>query len=120
MFLVLLLAAWIWDPVLTDCSGAPETVTHYYLRATARQAITDLCLNEQGQVVTCQITVPSPPLRFGPDFTDTSSGSFDPVADPNLLPDPPLGGVTAWPWPTADNPDPVVAVDAAGNESGCS
>ena len=122
--IALLLATWLWDRVLVDCHGAPETTSYYYFQATVRQAALSTCLDDQGQPYNCPITIPAPPIRFGPVFYDPGSGvtvstSVDPIDDPAMLPLPPVGGLTAWPWASIpDNPSPVVAVDAAGNKSG--
>ena len=119
----LLLAAWTWDRVLTDCHGATEATSYYYFQATVRQIVQSTCLDDQGQPYGCTITLPGTPIRFTSDIPDPGTGTtvstaFDPVANPGpLLPTPPIGGLTAWPWSSADNPAPIEAVDAAGNKS---
>ncbi len=121
--ILLFLLAWTWDRVLTDCHSQPETVASYHFKATTRENVYLSCLDDQGQLTLCLTSVPSSPLRFGPDIPDPGVGDsvstlFDPVEDPNLLPTPAVGALAAWPWFSPDNPTPVVAVDAAGNESG--
>ena len=123
MSIALLLALISWDRVLTDCHGNPETVSHYYFRATMRQIVNFTCFDDQGQPYPCLVTLPADPIRFGPDFPDpgtgtTVSSTVDPVEDPYLLPTPPVGGIAAWPWFTSDNQHPIVAVDCAGNQTG--
>jgi hypothetical protein len=121
MLMALLLFAWTWDRVLTDCQGRSETTSHYYFQATMRETGMGSCPTGQGsQTEPCLIVVPAPPLPFGPNIGDPGTGTtvstwVDPVAFPDLLPQPPVGGLAAWPWPTADNPNPVVSVDRAGN-----
>lgn len=125
MLTALLLAAWMWDrPRLTACGDTD--VHHYYFRATMRQNVPSTCQDDQGQPYPCETTIPMQPERFGSDVPDPGTGAtvstqFDPVAFPELLPLPPRGGLACWPWITLDNPQSVVAVDAAGNESveGC-
>jgi hypothetical protein len=123
MLLSLLALLWMWDRVLTDCSGAPEATSYYYLQATVRLNVTSTCLDDQGQPYSCIMTLPGTPIRFTTDIPDPGTGTtvsttFDPVANPGpLLPTPPIGGLTAWPWPSTDNPSPVVSVDNAGNRS---
>lgn len=122
MILAFILAAWLWDRVLTSCAGGPETVVSYHFQATMRQNILEPCLDDQGLPALCLSTVPAAPLRFGPDIPDPGEGdtvstTADPVDIPEMLPTPPVGGLAAWPWLTLDNPAPVVAVDAAGNQS---
>jgi len=113
---------WTWDRVLTSCTGGPETISHYYFQATVRLTVPATCVDDLGQEYDCSYTIPGEPLRFGPDIPDPGEGasvsaSFDPVAEPDLLPNPPVGAFHAWPWPSPEC-DPVVAVDAAGNDSG--
>jgi|GEM_PF-1457793 len=120
MLMSLLLFAWLWDRVVTNCKGGPETIHHYYLQATVRQNSLGMCpTGVTNQYSPCFIVVPSPPVRFGPDIGDPGTGTtvityVDAVEYPNLLPNPPVGSLMAWPWKTADNPYPVVAVDMAG------
>ena len=119
--MALLLLTWVWDRVVTDCRGRTEIMSHYYFQATMRETREALCPIGQGkQTVPCTILVPAPPIPFGPNIGDPGTGAsvltwVDPVAVPDLLPIPPVGGLAAWPWPTADNPNPVVAVDMRGN-----
>ena len=118
MLMSLLLLSWLWDRVVKDCHGGPETIHHYYLRATMRQIVTGICTT--GQTPPCIAVYTAPPVRFGPDIGDPDTGTtvltyVDPVEDPDLLPTPPVGGLAAWPWATVDNPHPVVAVDMRGN-----
>jgi hypothetical protein len=123
MILSLLLALWMWDRTLTDCHGASEDPAYYYFQATIRQVTETTCLDDQGQPYSCTITLPGTPIRFTPDIPDPGTGTtvsttFDPVLNPGpLLPTPPIGGLSAWPWPSPDNPAPVEAVDTAGNRS---
>jgi len=121
MVMTLLLLSWLWDRVVRDCHGAPETIHHYYLQATIRQMGMGQCPTGKGnQTAPCLTVVSAPPVRFGPDIGDPGTGTtvltyVDPIEDPNLLPTPPVGGFAAWPWVRADNPNPVVAVDMGGN-----
>jgi hypothetical protein len=123
MIAALLLALWTWDRTLLDCLGGPETPAYYYFQATIRQNTVTTCTDDQGQPFACTITLPGTPIRFTSDIPDPGTGTtvsttYDPVANPGpLLPTPPIGGLTAWPWPSADNPAPVEAVDAAENKS---
>lgn len=121
MLMAFVFLSWMWDRVLTDCRGQAESVSHYFFQATIRETAFGSCpagLGNPGE--SCPAIVPAPPIAFGPNIGDPGKGKtvftwVDPVANPALLPNPPLGGLAAWPWPTADNPDPVVAVDRAGN-----
>lgn len=120
MMLALLLSAWMWDRVLTDCLGSPETVTHYYLQATARFQTLEVCLDDDGVPFPCTKMLPGDPVRFTGNIPDPGTGTtvtttYDPVANPDMLPTPPLGGVVGWPWFSPESM-PVVAVDAAGND----
>ena len=121
MLMSLLLLSWLWDRVVKDCHGAPETIHHYYLQATMRQNGMGLCPVGQGnQTTPCPVVITAPPVRFGPDIGDPGTGTtvltyVDPIEDPDLLPTPPVGGLAAWPWPGPDNPHPVVSVDMRGN-----
>jgi hypothetical protein len=123
LFLGLCPLCWTWDRVVTDCHGAADlSVTHYYWVATVRVTQAATCTDGQGLPYPCTSTIPGTPLRFGPDFDDpgvgvTVSTILDPVEDPSMLPTPAVGGLAAWPWPSADNPDPVLAIDGAGNTS---
>ena len=124
MLMAFLVLSWMWDRVLTDCRGQTESVSYYFLQATIREVAYQTCPLGQGRrTESCPYMVAAPPIAFGPNIGDPGKGTtvftwVDPVADPDLLPDPPLGGFAAWPWPTPDNPDPVVAVDRAGNSCG--
>ena len=117
----LLLLSWMWDRVTSDCHGGKETISYYYFQATMRETQMGECPTGQGNKTTpCLITVAAAPIPFGPNIGDPGTGTtvltwVDPVDDPGLLPDPPVGGLAAWPWPGADNPNPVVAVDLGGN-----
>jgi len=119
----LLFAVWMWDRVLTDCHGSPETASYYYFQATVRETSASTCIDDQGQPYICTVTLPGPPVRFTSDIPDPGTGTFvsttyDPVLNPGpLLPTPPVGGLTAWPWPSPES-QPIVAVDGAGNSSG--
>lgn len=118
----LLLALVMWDRVLTDCNANTETVGHYFYQATIRVLVPAWCVDEFGQLFECSATIALDPIRFGPDIPDPGSGNtvttdIDPVGHPEMLPDVPVGGLAAWPWFSFDNQEPVVAVDAAGNES---
>lgn len=123
MLALLLVAYWSWDRVLTDCNGGSEVIDHYEWMATARTISDCLCTDDNGQAVACPCTIPAPPIVFrqfsDPGFGVSVTVADDPVGNPDLLPTPPVGGLTAWPWPSPENPDPVVAVDRAGNRSGC-
>ena len=124
MLMVLLLAAWVWDRVIVDCSGRQEVVTNYYFQATMREMVWSTCPTGQGnQTAPCLVWGPAPPRPFGPNIGDPGTGTtvstwIDPVANPQMLPLPPVGGLAAWPLPTPDNPDPIVAIDRGGNRSG--
>jgi hypothetical protein len=121
MVMTLLLLSWLWDRVIRDCSGGSERIHHYYLQATMRQMGMGQCPTGKGnQTAPCPKVLTAPPVRFGPDIGDPGTGTtvltyVDPIEDPNLLPIPPVGGLAAWPWVGADNPNPVVAVDMGGN-----
>ena len=121
MLMSLLLLSWLWDRVVRDCHGGSEAIHHYYLQATIRVNGMGTCPTGKGnQTTPCPATLTAPPVPFGPNIGDPGTGTtvltyVDPVADPNLLPIPPVGGLAAWPWPSADNPNPVVAVDMGGN-----
>jgi len=121
MVMTLLLLSWLWDRVIRDCSGGPETIHHYYFQATMRQNAMGMCPTGQGnQTAPCLRVFTVPPVRFGPDIGDPGTGTtvltyVDPIENPNLLPIPPVGGLAAWPWAGTDNPNPVVAVDMGGN-----
>jgi len=124
MLMSLLLLSWLWDRVVKDCHGGSETIHHYYFQATIRVMGTGMCPTGQGnKTAPCNTVVSAPPVRFGPDIGDPGTGTtvltyVDPIEDPNLLPIPPVGGLAAWPWVTAENPDPVIAVDMGGNRCG--
>ena len=125
MILSVLLALISWDRVLLDCHGGSELMGHYYFQATMRQTTQTVCLDDQGQPYPCQMTLPSTPIRFGPDIPDPGNGAtvstiIDPVENPDMLPTPAVGGLAAWPWFSLEA-DPICAVDAAGNDScrGC-
>ena len=121
MLMAFLVLSWVWDRVLTDCRGQTEAVSYYFFQATIREMAFGSCPAGQGnRGESCPVLVPAPPIAFGPNIGDPGKGRtvftwVDPVTNPELLPDPPLGGLAVWPWPTPDNPDPVVAVDRAGN-----
>lgn len=116
--LAFLFLSWIWDRVLTNCHGGPESIGRYELMATQlRVTRTAACVDDQGRAALCDETVLAEPIPFRwiPDPGVGTDVAFakDPVGDPSLLPtcDTPTC-VTAWPWWT-----PVVAVDRAGNRS---
>ena len=121
MLIMALLLSWTWNRVVKDCHGGPETTSYYYFQATVRVMAPSSCPTGQGnQTEPCLALVADPPVPFGPNIGDPGTGTtvltwFDPVENPYLLPVPPLGGLAAWPWPSADNPHPVVAVDRGGN-----
>jgi hypothetical protein len=123
VMMVVLLAAWMWDRVLTNCSGGQETITNYYFQATMFVQVAGTCPTGQGnQTMPCLKPSYLPPKPFGPNIGDPGTGTtvstwLDPVADPGMLPDPPVGGLSAWPWPCAGNLSPVVAIDRGGNRS---
>lgn len=117
-----LLMAWMWDRVLLNCQGGPEQMGYYYFSATTRVMQPYSCADDEGNPQTCYRVAPALPLSFGfwmpdPGVGTTVSTDVDPVATPSMLPLPSVGGFSAWPWPSSENPGPVVAVDAAGNES---
>jgi hypothetical protein len=120
--LAILLALTFWDRVLTNCRGGSEVVSYYYFQATVRQTTNTTCLDDQGHPYPCTVTLPGTPIRFTTEIPDPGTGTtvsttFDPVANPwPLLPVPPIGGLTAWPWFSTEAA-PVVAVDVAGNRS---
>jgi hypothetical protein len=119
MLMAFLILSWAWDRVIKDCHGHPEKVSHYYLQATMRKTQLGSCLVGT-MTVPCLVTVSAPPVPFGPNISDPGSGNtvycwLDPVDNPDMLPDPPVGGLAAWPWQSSDNPNPVVAVDMSGN-----
>ena len=121
MLLSFLMLSWVWDRVVKDCHGGPENVSYYFLQATMRQTRMGTCPTGRGnKTVSCLVYVSAPPVPFGPNISDPGSGTtvycwLDPVDHPDILPDPPAGGVAAWPWPSPENPNPVIAVDASGN-----
>jgi hypothetical protein len=116
-----LLLSWMWDRVTTSCHGTQDTISHYYFQATMRVPGTGSCPTGKGnQTEPCTIMIAATPVPFGPNISEPSTGTtvftyIDPVDDPDMLPIPQVGGLAAWPWPTADNPNPVVAVDKQGN-----
>ena len=120
----LLFLSWIWNRVVTNCFGGPESTSYYYFQATMREIRQDQCPTGHGnKTAPCLVVVAAPPVPFGPNVGDPGAGTsvttpFDPVGTPESLPVPAVGGLAAWPWPTADNPNPVVAVDAVGNRCG--
>ena len=123
MLLALLIGMWQWDRVVSDCHGNPERIHHYYFQATMRQNAWGTCPDpvKPNQTIPCMLFVPAAPVAFGPNIGDPGTGTvaytwIDPVKTPNLLPLPPVGGLAIWPFATADNPNPVVAVDDAGNK----
>src|SRR5262245_1475971 len=121
MLMSFLLLSWLWDRVIRDCHGGTETIHHYYLQATMRVTGMGKCpIGKGNQTTPCSVVLTAPPVPFGPNIGHPGTGTtvltyVDPVEDPNLLPIPPVGGLAAWPWPSADNPNPVVAVDMGGN-----
>jgi hypothetical protein len=119
MLMALLLLSWMWDRVVTNCSGGTERIHHYYLRATMFQVGTGVC-GQGGQSKSCAMNSMAAPIRFGPDIGDPGTGTtvttyVDALEDPTLLPTPLIGGLAAWPWPNASNPTPVMVVDMAGH-----
>ena len=122
-FVVLLAAIWSWDRVMTDCAGRPESTAFYYFMATVRQGQWTLCQEGPNKLVPCYQVVSTAPIRFGPTISDpgvgtTVSTNYDPVSQPQFLPVPPVGAFVAWPWPSPDNPEPIIAVDWGGNKGG--
>ena len=121
--MALLLLSWVWDRAITNCQGGAEAISFYYFQATMREVRLSSCPTGQGnKTAPCLIVVPVPPVPFGPNIGDPGTGAsivtwVDPVENPELLPQPSVGGLAAWPWPSAENPDPVVAVDSGGNRS---
>jgi hypothetical protein len=121
LLVLALVLSWMWDRVVTNCKGGPEQTSYYYFQATIRLEVWSQCRTGTGKVtVPCLVQSYARPIPFGPQIPDPRTGTtvftwFDPVDDPTVLPTPPLGGVSAWPWPCADNRNPVVAVDASGN-----
>ncbi len=121
MLMAFLVLSWMWDRVVKDCMGGPKIVSYYYFQATIREMGPGSCPTGRGsQTEFCFTAVPANPVPFGPNIGDPGTGTtvftyVDPIETPDILPDPPLGGFAAWPWPTRDNPHPVVAVDRVGN-----
>lgn len=114
-------ASWTWDRVTTDCQGGTETVVEYLWSATCRGIAMTTCIDDEGQAYPCPYSIPAPPILFRA-FSDPGAGTSvtvadDPVAYPDMLPTPPPGGMCAWPWPSPENPQPVIAKDAADNPS---
>src|SRR5206468_8268538 len=110
--MALLLLSWIWDRVVTNCYGGPETVSHYYFQATMREVRLDSCPTGQGnKTAPCLVVVAAPPYPFGPNISDLGTGSTAttsgaPFAQPALLLCPRVGALAACPWPTAATPNP--------------
>jgi hypothetical protein len=121
VLIMALLLSWSWNRVVTDCHGGPETTSYYYFQATMRETVMGSCPTGQGnQTEPCPVLVAVAPRPFGPNIGDPGMGTtvttwFDPIEYPETLPNPPVGGLAVWPWPTADNPNPVISVDRAGN-----
>lgn len=124
MLAVILLAVWSWDRVLTNCHGNPQATSHYYFQATIRltSPTGGTCQDDQGQDYACPVMLPGTPIPFGPTIPDPQTGTsvstdLDPTLSPDMLPTPPVGGLSVWPWFTPDNPNPVVAVSFEGARS---
>ena len=123
MVMALILLSWLWDRVLANCDGGQEAIAYYQFQATMRVTKMGTCTTGQGnQTYPCLVFVPQPPVTFGPRVSDPGAGNtvatiFDPVEYPASLPTPPVGGLSAWPWPSPENPVPIVAVDWGGNSS---
>jgi hypothetical protein len=121
VLMMALLLSWSWNRVVTDCHGGPETTSYYHFQATMRVSVMGSCPTGQGnKTEPCLVLVAAAPVPFGPNIGDPGTGTtvvtwFDPIEHPEALPDPPVGGLAVWPWLTADNPHPVVAIDRAGN-----
>ena len=124
MVMALILLSWLWDRVVANCNGGQEAIAYYQFQATMRVYQMGKCPTGNGNsTYDCMLMAPVAPQAFGPHFSDPGSGNsvatvFDPVESPASLPMPPLGGLSAWPWPSPENPTPVVAVDYGGNKSG--
>jgi hypothetical protein len=124
MLMALILLTWMWDRVVANCDGGQEAIAYYQFQATLRVTQMGTCPTLQGnKTYACKVVVPLAPQVFGPRVSDPPSGStvqtvFDPIEYPAALPMPPVGGLSAWPWPSPENPSPVVAVDHGGNASG--
>ena len=122
--MALILLTWMWDRVVANCNGGPEAIAYYQFHATVRVMQMGTCSTGQGnQTTPCKVVAAATPVFFGPRVLDPGTGttvqtSFDPISDPSTLPLPPVGGFSAWPWPSSENPSPVVAVDYGGNASG--
>lgn len=119
---LIFVVAVLWDRTLVDCQGGPETPAYYFFVATTRWVQQRICCCDEGGVeYDCSRMVAGVPVRFGPDVFDPGVGTsvqtdFDPVANPALLPEPGVGGMSAWPWVSAELvAGPVVAVDTSGN-----
>jgi hypothetical protein len=116
-----LLLSWMWDRVMTNCHGKADTMSYYYFQATMREPGIGSCPTGKGnKTAPCTIMIAATPIPFGHNISEPSSGTTvftydDPVSTPDMLPIPPVGGLAAWPWPTTDNPNPVIAVDGQGN-----
>src|SRR3990172_1139789 len=88
-----------------NCRLDNEVTPAYYLYvATVRQVVPATCIDPQGLPFDCSRVEPRPPIVFrqvsDPGSRVDASSSFYPLSDPDSLPTPPLGGVTAWPWET--------------------
>ncbi len=124
MVMALILLSWLWNRVTANCNGGQEAIAYYQFQATMRVMTMGTCPTGQGnQTYLCKVLAPLPPQVFGPRVPDPGNGStvqtvFDPIEYPAALPMPPVGGMSAWPWPSPENPSPVVAVDYGGNTSG--
>lgn len=123
MVMALILLSWLWDRVVANCDGGQETIAYYQFQATMRVMEMGTCSSGQGnQTYACKVVAAKPPVVFGPRVSDPGAGNtvttvFDPISSPTTLPMPPVGGLSAWPWPSTENPSPIVAVDFGGNSS---
>jgi hypothetical protein len=124
MVMALILLTWLWDRVVANCNGGQEAIAYYQFQATMRTMQVGKCPTGNGNsTYNCPVFGPVAPQVFGPRVSDPGSGGtvttvFDPIEFPAALPMPPVGGLSAWPWPSPENPSPVVAVDYGGNASG--
>ena len=125
MMALILLAMWTWDRPLVDCAGQPEALAHYWMMATVRKysPFAGVCTDDTGaHTFACPAFIPGPPVPFvqipDPGVGATASTTVDPVGDPSVLPLPPVGSLSAWPWPSQENPGAIAAHDTAGNKSG--
>jgi hypothetical protein len=113
MILFFLLAQVLcWDPVTTDCSGGPETISHYIVQLGVRENALHIngCTDESGDPFDCWGYEDRPSIDFE-TVVGATCNDFDYELSPELIPDPPLHFLYYW-------PSTVIAIDTAGNRSG--